>query len=344
NVIYSYPLARAMADGFVKEPAVATRESFRASDYTLEQLERLKLEDGIRIHEHTKVELEIYAGQTGQPQIKPFMLVVAQDTAHADKLVAAIKADDFFDGRYRDRVITVHSNQRDEERDDTVAQLLSVERPDNPTEIVVHVNMLKEGWDVTNLYTIVPLRAADSRPLVEQSIGRGLRLPYGQRVGVSAVDRLTIVAHDRFQAIIDEARRPGSPLHWQEVIIERDIGLGRKETRTVQPAILEELSRSKLPGAPQPAQQPPPPFSPSEQQVARATLEIIKDYASDPRRVPNARHLNTPAIQAEIAARVAAVITPPQPSLPGMADQLDIPTVVARTLALYAQRTIDIPR
>jgi type III restriction enzyme len=51
--------------------------------------------------------------------------------------------------------------------------LLSVERPDEPTEIVVHVNMLKEGWDVTNLYTIVPLRTADSRTLVEQSIGRG---------------------------------------------------------------------------------------------------------------------------------------------------------------------------
>ena len=45
--------------------------------------------------------------------------------------------------------------------------------------------MLKEGWDVTNLYTIVPLRAANSRTLVEQSIGRGLRLPYGKRVGVA---------------------------------------------------------------------------------------------------------------------------------------------------------------
>jgi len=54
--------------------------------------------------------------------------------------------------------------------------LLTVENKDNPTEIVIHVNMLKEGWDVTNLYTIVPLRAANSKTLVEQSIGRGLRL------------------------------------------------------------------------------------------------------------------------------------------------------------------------
>ncbi len=80
-----------------------------------------------------------------------------------------------------------------------------MEDPDNPVEIVIHVNMLKEGWDVTNLYTIVPLRAANSRTLVEQSIGRGLRLPYGQRTGIP-VDRLTIVSHDRFQEIIDEAR------------------------------------------------------------------------------------------------------------------------------------------
>ena len=54
--------------------------------------------------------------------------------------------------------------------------------------------MLKEGWDVTNLYTIVPLRAANARTLVEQSIGRGLRLPYGKRTGVDAVDQLNIVA------------------------------------------------------------------------------------------------------------------------------------------------------
>ena len=65
--------------------------------------------------------------------------------------------------------------------------------------------MLKEGWEVTNLYTIVPLRAANSRTLVEQSIGRGLRLPYGKRVGIPAVDRLTIVSHDRFQEIIDHS-------------------------------------------------------------------------------------------------------------------------------------------
>jgi type III restriction enzyme len=85
---------------------------------------------------------------------------------------------------------------------------------------VIHVNMLKEGWDVTNLYTIVPLRAANARILIEQSIGRGLRLPYGKRTGVAAVDRLNIIAHDKFQEIIDEANQPGSTIRMQQVVLD----------------------------------------------------------------------------------------------------------------------------
>src|SRR5688572_3232831 len=100
-----------------------------------------------------------------------------------------------------------------------IQKLLAVESSEEPTEIVIHVNMLKEGWDVTNLYTIIPLRAANARILIEQSIGRGLRLPYGKRVGVTAVDRLNIVAHDKFQEIVEEANREGSIIKLQQVIL-----------------------------------------------------------------------------------------------------------------------------
>ena len=78
-------------------------------------------------------------------------------------------------------MLQVDSSRTGAEEDAMVEKLLRVEHGDEPTEIVIHVNMLKEGWDVTNLYTIVPLRAANARTLVEQSIGRGLRLPYGER-------------------------------------------------------------------------------------------------------------------------------------------------------------------
>jgi len=126
NVIYSYPLSSALVDGFVKEPAVATRENFEARNYTDEGLERLKLEDGIRIHEHTKTELDVFSRQHDKPLVKPFMLVVAQNTDHANSLVRTIEDESFFDGRYKGRVITVHSGQTGEERDETVQQLLSM--------------------------------------------------------------------------------------------------------------------------------------------------------------------------------------------------------------------------
>ena len=143
----------------------------------------MKLEDGVRLHENIKVELETYAQQTGQPIVKPFLLVIARDTTHAGQLMQLIQSDGFFEGRYKDKVIQVDSSRTGAEEDEMIERLLKVESTEEPTEIVIHVNMLKEGWDVTNLYTIVPLRAANARILIEQSIGRGLRLPYGGEPG-----------------------------------------------------------------------------------------------------------------------------------------------------------------
>ncbi|MBK7357571.1 hypothetical protein [Propionivibrio sp.] len=117
-----------------------------------------------------------------------------------------------------------------------IRRLLAVESYDEPTEIVIHVNMLKEGWDVTNLYTIVPLRAANARTLIEQSIGRGLRLPYGRKTGVDVVDRLNIIAHDKFQEVIDEAGRGDSPIRMQALVLTPDTGSGSSlKSISVQP-------------------------------------------------------------------------------------------------------------
>lgn len=81
---------------------------------------------------------------------------MAQDTTHAQELLNYIESDEFYNGQYKGKVITVHSNQRGEEKDETIAELMTLENPNSNTEIVIHVNMLKEGWDVTNLYTIIP--------------------------------------------------------------------------------------------------------------------------------------------------------------------------------------------
>ena len=222
NVVYEYSLAKAIAQGYVKEPAVATRSNFDPKKYSPDELDRIKLKDGIRIHRNTKTELELYAQNENEKLVKPFVLVVCKDTNHANEVKDYILSDDFFDGYYKDKVIEVHSNQSGEEKEDNIQKLMSLESPDNKIEIVIHVNMLKEGWDVNNLYTIIPLRTAVSMTLREQTIGRGLRLPYGKRTGNEAVDRLTIVSHDKFNEIVEAANEESSIIKRENIILVDD--------------------------------------------------------------------------------------------------------------------------
>ena len=339
NVIYSYPLSNAMEDGFVKELAVATRENFDIRNYDEGGLERLKLEDGVRIHECTKVELEIYARENGAPIVKPFILVIAKDTDHANALVKAMEDDTFFEGRYKGKVITVHSALKGEERDDTVEQLIHVERSDNPTEIVVHVNMLKEGWDVTNLYTIVPLRTANSKTLVEQSIGRGLRLPYGTRTGVGAVDRLTIVSHDKFQEIVDYANSAESIIRGGLKIVY--VSDERSKIVVAEPEIVRRIAELVAPFGKAGEQQKLLFKSPKEQEAARATIEVIRREFE---RLPRSADLTKPEIQEQIVEKVTALITPAQREIEGVIEKVDVERVVAAMTTQYVELSIDIPR
>lgn len=240
NVVYEYSLAKAMNDGFVKEPAVATRKNFDPKQCTVEELDMLKLEDGIKIHESTKVDLDIYARTNKVKLVKPFVLVVAKDTTHAQWLEEQIKSDDFFRGYYKDKVMQIHSQQKGIEKDENIAKLLTLENPTNKIEIVIHVNMLKEGWDVTNLYTIIPLRTATSTTLREQTIGRGLRLPYGQRTGDPKIDKLTIIAHDKFQEILEEAQKEGSIIRKENIIEINEEELNQKKETITTTSILDE--------------------------------------------------------------------------------------------------------
>ena len=341
NVILDYPLARAMADGFVKEPAVVTRKDFNPAGMPNEEIERIKLEDGVRLHESVKVELETYALQNGQPVVKPFVLVIARDTTHARQLLDLIQDDKFFDGRYKERVIQVDSSKTGKEEDEMIERLLAVESTTEPTEIVIHVNMLKEGWDVTNLYTIVPLRAANARILIEQSIGRGLRLPYGKRVGVSAVDRLNIVAHDKFQEIVDEAKRPDSPIRLQQLILD-PAELGRKTVTVVsKPVIAEKLSLGS-PVADAPGSIRPVFATEAERKVAQVAFDVIRTLESKPDDVPNIAYLQTKEVRSRIVDEVRRRIGPQQQALFGSDDA--IADVVAETTAQYIVGTIDIPR
>ena len=210
-LFYEYNLAQALEDGkYVKIPTVAKRRNFVKGNMTDEELDVLKIEDAVSVHEHTKLSLEMYAKNNDLPLVKPFILIVCKNIQHATETYNRIQHE-MFGGRYAGKVLQIDSSTKKDEEIDRL--FVSLERPDNKIEIVIHVNMLKEGWDVTNLYTIVPLRAADAPILVEQQIGRGLRLPYGgKRTGIADIDKLTVIAHENFEAVIAKANDPNSVL------------------------------------------------------------------------------------------------------------------------------------
>ena len=239
NVVYEYSLAHALNDEqYVKVPTVFTRKDFRPDEYTPEQLDREKINDGVRLHEETKSHLDIYARTYHKPFVKPFVLIVAKDTDHSKQIYDYIVSNDFFDGYYKDKVIQINSSMRGAEKDENIQQLLSLESEENKIEIVIHVNMLKEGWDVTNLYTIIPLRASASETLTEQTIGRGLRLPYGARTGIAEVDRLQIIHHDKYSAIVELAKDTNSlvkRVYYIDDVLQGEDG-GSKETVALKSA------------------------------------------------------------------------------------------------------------
>ncbi len=349
NVILDYPLGKAMEDGFVKEPAVVTRKNFDPKGMSTAAIEEMKLMDGVRMHEQTKVLLETYAREADVKIVKPFVLVIARDTTHAKQLLDMIQSDDFFDGRYKDKVIQVDSSKTGAEEEKMIADLLTVEHNEDPTEIVIHVNMLKEGWDVTNLYTIVPLRAANARILIEQSIGRGLRLPYGKRVGVPAVDRLSIIAHDKFQEIVDDARKPDSTIKKLQLIeLDGEDITQRSVTIVSQSNIASKLgikpnqttANTHLAGG-----DISPIFeTPAEQRVAKLAYEVIKRLEAKPKEVPTMQALESPEIQSSIVQEVASIYQPQQGELDGITEQPNIAEIVSKTTSLVVKEMIPIPR
>jgi type III restriction enzyme len=361
NVVMDYPLARAMDDGFVKEPAVVTQRNFDAKAHTPEEIEKIKLEDGVRLHETTKVELLTYARENEVKIVKPFMLVIARDTTHASQLLALLESSVFYEGRYQGKVIQVDSSRTGAEEEQMISRLLAVESVDEPTEIVIHVNMLKEGWDVTNLYTIVPLRAANARTLIEQSIGRGLRLPYGKRTGVAAVDRLNIIAHDKFQEIIDDANRADSPIRLQQIKLDAPDADDKKVSVRVNSGLMRSLGLSDTSAivstsmtdnqavegdASATAQTAAPVFATdAERHVARVVMQVIAEYEVENELVPTSEALLRPEVQERIVAEVAERLKPLQGELIATDTvKLDLAAVVGTTAKIVVQQTIGIPR
>lgn len=227
NVIYSYDLAKG-AGKYLKIPVVMGRTN--TGGYSADDIEEMKIRDGLMLHENRKKIVYQYCLDNNLDYVKPIVLIACKDTNHAKKIRSLIDNDSFNGGVYRGKVIEIHSNMTGEETEENIRKLLSIERSDNPIEIVLHVYKLKEGWDVNNLFTIIPLNAAKSDILALQTIGRGLRLPFGTITGNEAIDSLDIVAHDHYREIVEDIKN-------SETFKYRDL-----DDKGVEPTKMVEIS------------------------------------------------------------------------------------------------------
>jgi type III restriction enzyme len=194
QIIYRYPLAAAIADKLVKTPVLVGRRDDRSDAKT-------KLLDGARLLDVKEKAIARWRQENNAEPVNPVMLVIAPNIAEAEEIAAIVSDTTFAGGRYADAVLTVHSDAPDE----ALAALDKLEEPTNPYRIVISVGMLKEGWDVKNVYVIASMRASVSDLLTEQTLGRGLRLPFGQYTNVEILDTLEVLGHERYEELLKKA-------------------------------------------------------------------------------------------------------------------------------------------
>ena len=175
HVIFEYPLYRAIQDKYVKAPVLAFRKTGYGTD---EASEEQQLRDALQLRALKQAYYDSYAASQNRDHVNAVAFVVCSDVEHATQVAELLRTPESL-GR-DEAVLQVDSKHEDEL---TQRRLDELDRPESPVLAVVSVNKLKEGWDVKNIAVVVTLRAMASEVLTQQTMGRGLRLPFGRYTG-----------------------------------------------------------------------------------------------------------------------------------------------------------------
>ena len=194
-VVYRYPLAAAIADQLVKTPVVVGRRDDRSDPTT-------KLLDGVTLLRYKEQTLAAHCAENDLQFVHPVMLVIAKDIAEAGEFQEILDSVSFDGGAWVDKTLLIHSALTGDEKEKALADLGAVETPGSPTRIIISVGMLKEGWDVKNVYVIASMRASVSDVLTEQTLGRGMRLPFGAYTGTELLDTVEVLAHEKYSELL----------------------------------------------------------------------------------------------------------------------------------------------
>lgn len=193
HVLFSYSLKQAITEKYVKRPVIA----FRKGGYG-QHSEEQQLRDALTL---LRVKADHYtAYQQAHPEVPKVnaaLFVQCADVAHATHIAQLLRGLEYFGST--EAVLQVDNEHNDEQ---TLDRLGMMDQPNSPVQAVVSVNKLKEGWDVKNVAVMVTLRAMASEVLTQQTLGRGLRLPFGEWTGDGHIDQLDIVAHESFRSLL----------------------------------------------------------------------------------------------------------------------------------------------
>ena len=195
HVIHTYPLYQAIKDRYVKAPVLAFRKGGYGADQASEEQQ---LRDALQLRSIKQAYYDAYAERQGVERLNAVAFIVCANTDHASQVADLLRTPEYLGSD--SAVLQVDSKHDDEA---TNKMLDNLDAPNSPVLAVVSVNKLKEGWDVKNIAVVVTLRAMASEVLTQQTMGRGLRLPFGHYTDIWQIDQLDIIAHQSFQELLE---------------------------------------------------------------------------------------------------------------------------------------------
>ena len=216
QTVSDYPLVEAIHQGVVKNPVLPDSASRAKLQEKQSSIFSEKYEDYIRLGveewEKTYQELE----PTGK---KSILFIMTDDTKNCDDVA------EFLEKNYpqlKGAILTIHTNKsgeisetvtgkKEKELQELRKKANEIDSRESPYKVIVSVLMLKEGWDVKNVTTIVGLRpyGSDSKILPEQTLGRGLRrMFFGQNVE----EYVSVIGTPAFMEFVESIKAEGVEL------------------------------------------------------------------------------------------------------------------------------------
>ena len=216
QTVSDYPLVEAIHQGVVKNPVLPDSASRAKLQEKQSSIFSEKYEDYIRLGveewEKTYKELE----PTGK---KSILFIMTDDTKNCDDVA------EFLEKSYpqlKGAVLTIHTNKsgeisetvtgkKEKELQELRKKANEIDSMESPYKVIVSVLMLKEGWDVKNVTTIVGLRpyGSDSKILPEQTLGRGLRRMF---FGQDVEEYVSVIGTPAFMEFVESIKAEGVEL------------------------------------------------------------------------------------------------------------------------------------